>query len=473
MGHIFISYSHRDLEYAHQLADNLQEQGLDVWIDARLDYGSHWPVELQKQLDSCDAFILIMPPHSYASEWVQNELQRANRKQKPIFPLLLEGEEPWLSVKLTQYYDVRGGKLPDAKFYSDITRVVPAPVGQANRGLDPANQAVPLTSVANPPKPRAGRAASLALISVGAIALLAAAVFITWSLSRRGSASPSVNGLTSQTSTPSSDNPVAPIPTTVISDPVATAVANPTAAAEIKNSQGVSMIRIPAGNFTAGSQNGYENEKPVHTVYLDDFYIDKYEVTNGLFKKCVDAGECQPPEKTSSMTRESYFGNPEFDDYPVIYVSWDNARDYCQWRGMDLPTEAQWEKAARGTDGRVYPWGNEIDPAYVNFNEYVGDTTKVGSYEDGKSPYGVYDMAGNAWEWVADWYSETYYLDTYNLNTPLTNPTGPRSGEYKVLRGGSWHDDATIVTTSNRGWNQLELFYNKDFGFRCASDGMP
>lgn len=121
----------------------------------------------------------------------------------------------------------------------------------------------------------------------------------------------------------------------------------------------------------------------------------------------------------------------------------------------------------------MYPWGNEIDPAYVNFNEYVGDTTKVGSYEDGKSPYGVYDMAGNAWEWVADWYSETYYLDTYNLNTPLTNPTGPRSGEYKVLRGGSWHDDATIVTTSNRGWNQLELFYNKDFGFRCASDGMP
>ena len=122
MGHIFISYSHKDTEYAHALADSLQSTGFHVWVDASLDYGSQWPQELQKYLDACDAFILIMSPRSFASEWVQSELQRAKRKGKPIFPLLLEGDEPWLSVESTQYYDVRNGQLPDDEFYADLKR---------------------------------------------------------------------------------------------------------------------------------------------------------------------------------------------------------------------------------------------------------------------------------------------------------------------------------------------------------------
>lgn len=126
MSHIFISYSRKDTDYAHTLADSLQSMGLTVWIDARVDYGSQWPHEIQTQLDSCDAFILIMSPRSFASEWVQNELQRAKRKLKPVFPLLLEGDEPWLSVESTQYYDVRNRKLPDAEFYADLKRAIPA-----------------------------------------------------------------------------------------------------------------------------------------------------------------------------------------------------------------------------------------------------------------------------------------------------------------------------------------------------------
>ena len=122
MGHIFISYSHKDTEYAHILADSLQSRGFPVWVDARLDYGSQWPQEIQKYLDACDAFILIMSPRSFASEWVQSELQRAKRKAKPIFPLLLEGDEPWLSVESTQYYDVRNGQLPNDEFYADLKR---------------------------------------------------------------------------------------------------------------------------------------------------------------------------------------------------------------------------------------------------------------------------------------------------------------------------------------------------------------
>lgn len=124
MSHIFISYSHKDTDYAHKLADALQNKGINVWIDERLDYGSQWPHEIQKQLDTCSAFIVIMSPRSFASEWVQSELQRAKRKLKPIFPLLLEGDEPWLSVESTQYYDVRDGRMPDARFFGAISRLI-------------------------------------------------------------------------------------------------------------------------------------------------------------------------------------------------------------------------------------------------------------------------------------------------------------------------------------------------------------
>lgn len=126
MSHIFISYSHRDNEYAHALAEHLQSRGFRVWIDDRIDYGSQWPGEIQKQLDSCDAFILIMSPRSFASEWVQSELQRAKRKAKPVFPLLLEGDESWLSVESTQYYDVRNRSLPNDEFYADLKQAVSA-----------------------------------------------------------------------------------------------------------------------------------------------------------------------------------------------------------------------------------------------------------------------------------------------------------------------------------------------------------
>jgi hypothetical protein len=145
MGFTFISYSHRDKDYADMLASSLQGRGIDVWIDARLDYGSQWPNEIQKQLDLCDAFILIMTPRSFESEWVQSELQRAKRKSKPIFPLLLEGDEPWLSVESTQYYDVQAGELPDNEFYLDLERVVLA--SQTGRGdpqtLKPDKKIVP------------------------------------------------------------------------------------------------------------------------------------------------------------------------------------------------------------------------------------------------------------------------------------------------------------------------------------------
>jgi eukaryotic-like serine/threonine-protein kinase len=187
-------------------------------------------------------------------------------------------------------------------------------------------------------------------------------------------------------------------------------------------------------------------------------------VTNAFYADCVNEGTCQLPSYTGSDTHDTYYGISGFDDFPVIYVDWHMAKAYCEWRGARLPTEAEWEKAARGTDGYIYPWGNELDEASANFQLAVGDTTAVGSYESGKSPYGLYDMAGNVWEWVEDW-----YLDMYYQNSPFSNPLGPDSGDERVVRGGSWYDEAYLIRTSVR--NKFDPSYvDNNFGFRCVRD---
>ncbi|HEU0294971.1 MAG TPA: SUMF1/EgtB/PvdO family nonheme iron enzyme [Anaerolineales bacterium] len=230
----------------------------------------------------------------------------------------------------------------------------------------------------------------------------------------------------------------------------------------IVDDKGAEMVLVPAGNFSMGSDTGDVDEKPIHVVYLDDFHIDKYEVTNKLYKACVDAGVCQPPVDTSTFTRASYYGNAQFENYPVIWVDWNMANTYCEWRGARLPTEAEWEKAAHGTDGRTYPWGEVSDCTSANFGSCVGDTTPVGSYESGQSPYGVYDMAGNVWEWVNDWYSGTYYQ-----SSPGENPPGPDSGAARVLRGGSWDAYAYLVRSADRVWlAPADSHFN--VGFRCS-----
>jgi formylglycine-generating enzyme required for sulfatase activity len=222
------------------------------------------------------------------------------------------------------------------------------------------------------------------------------------------------------------------------------------------------MRFVPAGGFTMGG-NVYDDEKPIHTVYLDDYYIDKYEVTNALYKTCVEASVCMQPHNTSSYSRFNYYGNSLYDNYPVIHVDWNMAKTFCEWRGTRLPTEAEWEKAARGKDGRTYPWGEDINKTFANYFGDVGDTTAVGSYESGKSIYGIYDLAGNVWEWVADWYS-----DFYDQSLPAENPLGPDSGQDRVLRGGAWDQDDYSVRVSYRLKNAPTDGYFT-FGFRCAS----
>ena len=226
---------------------------------------------------------------------------------------------------------------------------------------------------------------------------------------------------------------------------------------EITDDKGVSLVLVPAGEFTMGSNSA----APIHPVYLDAFYMDKYEVTNALYKKCVSAGECSPPREVNSYTIKNYY--PDFSNHPVINVTWDMAKNYCSWRNARLPSEAEWEKAARGTDSRIYPWGNEIDCSYANYYICRGSANVVGSYESGKSPYGIYDLAGNVEEWVQDWYSSTYY----NIS-PTSNPTGPELGDRRVIRGGGYvYSNSDSIRSDERDAFDPTTYY-LTIGFRCA-----
>lgn len=240
---------------------------------------------------------------------------------------------------------------------------------------------------------------------------------------------------------------------------------------KVSDSDGITQMYVPAGDFLMGADAADafadDDERPQHTVTLDAFWIDQTEVTNAMYAMCVAAGDCLAPELIDSATRPDYYENPDYADFPVMHVAWEEAAAYCGWAGRRLPSEAEWEKAARGTDGRLYPWGNaEPDSDRLNFDQPEGDTTAVGSYPDGASPFGALDMAGNLYEWVADWYSATYYAEL-----PAENPTGPVSDadERHGVRGGYWGTSAPYVRVTERDGQS----FNRPnwLGFRCAENG--
>ena len=240
---------------------------------------------------------------------------------------------------------------------------------------------------------------------------------------------------------------------------------------------GAPMVMIPAGPFTMGSNDGPHNERPAHTVTLDAYYIDRYEVTLSLYRKFLEEGNHDAPPTWDAEAATSV------GDRPAIGMRWESAAAYCRWAGKRLPTEAEWEKAARGTDGRRYPWGEMqpfVDIANYNRGMWVseavtlmavtggleGMSVRHGLKEGGKSPFGVSHMAGNAAEWVADWYERDYYH-----KSPGRNPSGPMTGEKRVLRGGSWADVPSALRATAR-FSAEPNFEDRTVGFRCATD-MP
>ena len=262
------------------------------------------------------------------------------------------------------------------------------------------------------------------------------------------------------------------------------------------------MVYVPAGEFAMGSlehdPNAYENEKLQRNVYLDAFWIDQTEVTKAMFARFVEESGYQTDAEAAGYglvyipatddweeIKGANWQHPvglattgdRLDNYPVVQVSWNDANAYCEWASRRLPTEAEWEKAARGTDGRQYPWGNEFSGELLNYcdatcitttgkddnaNDEYQDLAPVGTYPNGASPYGALDMSGNVWEWMADWFDESYYK-----NAPERNPPGAESGTYRILRGGSWANNFIFARTTLRGGAvPTESFDN--LGFRCA-----
>lgn len=243
------------------------------------------------------------------------------------------------------------------------------------------------------------------------------------------------------------------------------------------------MVFIPAGEFLMGTDPDWDPffwgaEGPSHRVYLDGYLIYRFEVTNGMYQDCVTAGACPRPEQKESRTRPEYYGNDDYSDYPVIYVDYTSALSYCRWVGGRLPTEAEWERAARGDiDDRLFPWGSTAaEGSQANFcdrgcpgqeidydkEDGFNDTAPIGSYPDGMSLYGLFDTAGNVWEWTFDYFNAGYYQAS-----PEKNPKGPQSSQYRVIRGGGWNNPSSGIRIVQRTGVNPDMALDT-LGFRCA-----
>ncbi len=244
---------------------------------------------------------------------------------------------------------------------------------------------------------------------------------------------------------------------------------------EFTGKDGATMLLIPAGPFPMGvppgDRDGGRDEYPRHEVDVDAFYMDRYETTNGRYLEFVKATNHRVPQNPKNATRNLWEGVSiphSLTDRPVVNVDWSDADAYCKWAGKRLPTEAEWEKAAKGNHDWRFPWGN-VEPTakHLNYNQqWIGEKTlmPVGSYEAGKSPYGIYDMAGNVWEWVNDWYDAHYYE-----KSPPKNAKGPEQGTKKVIRGAGWQNETPTVRIFTRVDSDPTV-RNESTGFRCAMD---
>lgn len=492
----FITHSWKDIDFARKLCNDLTANGLDGFFDERsIRPGESIPKRIEQGLEQCDIYIPVLSPDALKSRWADWEIDMAiqmhqEQGRPEIIPVIAEKCTIPTRLRHILYIDFVG-RYDDA--LDDLLV----------KGFGIISNRARATQFSGTPKFQRAWSTPSWLLPAGVVVILIIAMcslagLVVSSLLNNSTPTPPAQAIVSPpttiaatvvsintpTLTPKPVDTLRPTYTftpkltdtprpTASFTPTSTGTPHPTETLDPKLGIGSSkvspidsatMMYVPAGDFTMGSDD-YADEKPPHTVFLDAFWIDKFEVTNSLYRKCVNASKCVPPSESKSYSRYSYFGNTQFDNYPVIYVSWNDANAYCDWADKKLPTEAEWEKSARGRDGRSYPWGNTFDQTLVNSSyAKIGDTVAVGSYPNGASPHGTLDMAGNVWEWVSDWWNESYYL-----GSPRANPTGPSVGQYKVIRGGSfgnierglrtyYRNDSTGVTRNT----------NNNIGFRCA-----
>ena len=369
------------------------------------------------------------------------------------------------------------------------TAVVP-PAGDPTAQLRDAAPQAQVRPDARPPR----RAVPVWAWLAGALVLVAVVAGILWAVNGRD------GGQGAATVQPTADGPATAAavgPTAIAAEPTATPTLAATATtaptmtptatparppqlgdvrAVARGDTTAEQVFVPGGSFQMGNEGGDADESPVHAVTLDGFWIDRLEVTNAQYAACVYAGACAPPSDSSSYTRPSYFGNSQFAGYPVLFVTWNDATTFCAWGGGRLPTEAEWEYAARGPESRLYPWGDVFDNTRLNFcdancdfpnsdpnsDDGYASTSPGGAFPAGASWAGALDMAGNVWEFVSDWYAADAYA-----SAAASNPTGPATGENHVLRGGSWFNKPFGARSVDR-YNVAPDYRDFSIGFRCV-----
>lgn len=438
--HIFISYAGEDAEIAVKTINGLEKkEGYNTWYYERdsLEYpGEIWLSLIAKAVMKCNAFILFISSNSIISYMVDREVNFALEEKKKILPLFYNITPDEAKQEKPEWALIFSGQN---KLEITLSNVAPSLLFIVNWLKRIEIQPNLVQKQIDEAKPKEEEKKIIESDKVKENELTEIDKTVIANLNKTQATPVTASALT----IPSFPEIKEEFPKEIIG--------------KIDDAP---MVLIPAGEFEMGSNDGEDDEKPVHTVYLDAFYMDKYEVTNALYKKFMDATGYKAP---------AYWNDKRFNDpqHPVVGVSWKDANEYCKWAGKRLPTEAEWEKAARGgLVGKKYPWGDTLTHNDANYSG-KGDkdiwkyTSSVGSFPP--NGYGLYDMAGNVYEWCADWYGSNYYA-----SSPKSNPAGQSSGLVRVLRGGSWsHLNDSNLRTAYRNYYDPTYVYNY-LGFRCS-----
>jgi formylglycine-generating enzyme required for sulfatase activity len=483
---VFLCHASQDKPAVRELYQLLNAEGwIDPWLDkAKILPGQDWEMVIEKAVEDSDVVVICLSSRSVSKEgFVQREIRYAydialEKPEETIFLIPLRLDDCIVPRKLRSFHWVDYFGIEKNSSYSDLLEALNLRYEQ-KMGLEYENDKQEIINAEK--RKTASRILSDKAENQGFFQDLSEAIWrfgkpYIWvgSILLTGLFLLGINALLNQKPTvplsePNIATATAPVPTktptkappTVTNTPPPTFTPTPgIGSTKASEKDGMVMVFVPVGEFSMGSDS-YSNEQPIHQVNLDAFWIDQTEVTNAMYAKCVDENQCDPPKYLSSGNRSDYFDNPEFDTYPVLYVDWNMANAYCFWVGRRLPTEAEWEKAARGADGLTYPWGNTSpNNTLLNYNQNVGDTTEVGKHPAGASPYGAYDMAGNELEWVSSLYQPYPYLAGDGRED--LSASGSR-----VLRGGAWYSSDDDVRSAFRlGFDPTVAGIS--FGFRCA-----
>ncbi|HSG46131.1 MAG TPA: SUMF1/EgtB/PvdO family nonheme iron enzyme [Anaerolineales bacterium] len=498
---VFISYRRTDISWALAVYQYLTGRGYDVFFDYTSIPSGDFEQIIVGNIKARAHFVLILTPTaldrcSEPGDWLRREIEAAMDERRNIIPLFFDGFSfglPNVAEKLTGKLDLlkryNGQDMPSGFFIEAMERV-------RTQFLS-----VPLDAVIHPMPAEVQKkvqdeqiAVSKALSEqrktiqeilkssgksgqrfVWSLLLILAMVILGFYginyLGQVGDQSETESPATGIASIQSGAAFTRVISTITVATAPTTIPTLGIGSTRVSERDGMNMVYIPAGEFEMGSEDGAEDASPVHKVYLDAYWIDQTEVTNAMYVKCVEDGVCDLPVETGSDTLIDYFTDPSFQNFPVINVASIMADDYCAWAGRRLPTEAEWEKAAtwdEKTQSKVlFPWSLDMDCSLANFRdtdfgECVGDTMPVGSYKNSVNAYGIYDMVGNVWEFVTDWYDENYYA-----NSPYENPEGPDSGSIRVIRGGSFINNVSVVSPTHRGQTIPDLA-PFSAGIRCV-----